>query len=276
MIVQRQYSLPNCILVIEGLSNPTNTLSPVLDVVTVCECQLLGQTSVLRGGREFLDALVEQLPPMVQTWMSGVRLRRSLGKSEHLIHLEEQDSQQFLMTIPVALLSQTDLAHLKKEHPDSEMLPVSLSWLQLFDLLEALDQLCCDSQTLPDLSPQLSSLPRRAIAPQVPLTKQLMPVALGAASLAIMAAVFYHLPVPERRPLEEDIPASLELSPADLEGRDFDIPPDLLPPVEPGFSEEEPFTEELPSDVYDDPGFNDNPEFDDNPDDVNTQEQSNF
>ncbi|MDG2990692.1 DUF4335 domain-containing protein [Candidatus Synechococcus calcipolaris G9] len=275
MLVQRQYSLPNCILVIEGLSNPTNTLSPVLDVVTVCECQLLGQKSVLRGGREFLDALVEQLPPMVQTWMSGVRLRRSLVKSEHLIHLEEQESHQFLLTIPAALLTQTDLAHVTKEHPDSKMVQVSLSWLQLFDLLEALDQLCCDSQTLPSLGTQLSSLPRRAIAPQVPLGKQLTPVALGAASLAIMAAVFYHMPVPERRPLEEDSPASFELSPADLAGRDFDIPEDLLPPVDERFIEDDPFIEEgfieeAPFDVDEDPGFNNNP------DNVNSPEQNNF
>lgn len=251
MIVQRQYSLPNCILFIEGLS--TNTVSPILDVVTVCECQLIGQKSILRGGREFLDALVEQLPPMVQTWMSGVNLRRSRGKSDHGITLEEEDAQQFTMTIPVALLSQTDIAHLTKDQPNPAVVNISLSWLQLFDLLEALDQLCCDSQTLPSLSPQLNSLPRRAIAPQVSLTKQLTPVALGAASLVVLAAVFYHVPVPERRPLEEELPTTLELSPVDLEGRDFDIPEDLLPPAEERFGDEEPYV-----DGYDD--FYDNPE----------------
>lgn len=54
MTVQRQYTLPHCNLVLEGLSaNANDPLSP-LSVLMNAECHLPGATeATLTGGREF-------------------------------------------------------------------------------------------------------------------------------------------------------------------------------------------------------------------------------
>ncbi|BAC08394.1 DUF4335 domain-containing protein [Thermosynechococcus vestitus] len=196
MLLQRQYSLPNCTLRVEGLSGPAGAQQ--LDIVTLCEWEIVGQNQRLKGGKEFLVALLNSVPAAAQTWLSGVKLRRS---PQHPIQVEIQGFNQVSLHIPRKLL-QTSAE--ENAEPPPEPLEVRLTWLQLADLVEALDQLCSDSQTLPTLRPTFHSLPRRAIAPAVPLRKQLMPLGIGAASLAVMAAIFFHLPVPERRPSREE------------------------------------------------------------------------
>ncbi|WP_460193900.1 DUF4335 domain-containing protein [Thermosynechococcus sp. FA-CM-4201] len=196
MLLQRQYSLPNCTLRIEGLSGQAG--AEQLDIVTLCEWEIIGQNQRVKGGKEFLVALLNSVPAAAQTWLSGVKLRRS---PQYPIQVEIQAFNQVSLHIPRQLLQASP-----EENAESaaETLEVQLTWLQLADLVEALDQLCSDSQTLPTLIPTFHSLPRRAIAPAVPLRKQLMPLGIGAASLAVMAAIFFHLPVPERRPPREE------------------------------------------------------------------------
>ncbi|URR35194.1 DUF4335 domain-containing protein [Thermosynechococcus sp. HN-54] len=196
MLLQRQYSLPNCTLRIEGLSGQAGPEQ--LDIVTLCEWEIIGQNQRVKGGKEFLVALLNSVPAAAQTWLSGVKLRRS---PQYPIQVEIQAFNQVSLHIPRKLLQASP-----EENAESpaETLEVQLTWLQLADLVEALDQLCSDSQTLPTLIPTFHSLPRRAIAPAVPLRKQLMPLGIGAASLAVMVAIFFHLPVPERRPPREE------------------------------------------------------------------------
>jgi len=190
MLLQRQYRLPNCTLRIEGLSSPHQG-GEQLDVVTVCECDIVGQSTGLKGGKELLVALLNSVPAAAQTWLSGVKLRRSPQRE---IQVEAQGFNQVALRIPGHLVDSPQ-----------EWVELHLTWLQLADLVEALDQFCSDSQTLPTFQ----SLPRRAIAPAVPLRQQLTPLGIGAASLAVMAAIFFHLPVPERRP-DEPTPAPLQ------------------------------------------------------------------
>ncbi|MDR5639629.1 MULTISPECIES: DUF4335 domain-containing protein [unclassified Thermosynechococcus] len=208
MLLQRQYSLPNCTLRIEGLSGQAG--AEQLDIVTLCEWEIIGQNQRVKGGKEFLVALLNSVPAAAQTWLSGVKLRRS---PQYPIQVEIQASNQVVLHIPRQLLqgSPTENADTPAQNGAGETLEVQLTWLQLADLVEALDQLCSDSQTLPTLIPTFHSLPRQAIAPAVPLRKQLMPLGIGAASLAVMAAIFFHLPVPERRPpREEAVPPTAE------------------------------------------------------------------
>ncbi|HIK25417.1 MAG: DUF4335 domain-containing protein [Thermosynechococcus sp. Uc] len=201
MLLQRQYSLPNCTLRIEGLSGQAG--AEQLDIVTLCEWEIIGQNQRLKGGKDFLVALLNSVPAAAQTWLSGVKLRRS---PHYPIRVELEATNQVSLHIPRKLLQTSSEENSKSPTNDEagETLEVRLTWLQLADLVEALDQFCSDSQTLPTLTPIFHFLPRQAIAPAVPLRKQLMPLGIGAASLAAMAAIFFHLPVPERRPLQEE------------------------------------------------------------------------
>ena len=66
MTAQRQYILPNCNLIVEGLvtgeeSDPTSPLTVVLN----SECTFPGTPNRLSGGREFLNALVKTLVTML-------------------------------------------------------------------------------------------------------------------------------------------------------------------------------------------------------------------
>ncbi|MFN4279110.1 DUF4335 domain-containing protein [Thermosynechococcus sp.] len=201
MLLQRQYSLPNCTLRIEGLSGQAG--SEQLDIVTLCEWEITGKDQRIKGGKEFLVALLNSVPAAAQTWLSGVKLQRS---PQYPIQIEIEAANQVSLHIPRKLLQASPEENSETPTNDAaeETLEVQLTWLQLADLIEALDQLCSDSQMLPTLIPTFHSLPRRAIAPAVPLRKQLMPLGIGAASLAIMAAIFFHLPLPERRPPREE------------------------------------------------------------------------
>ncbi len=208
MLLQRQYSLPNCTLRIEGLSSQVG--AEQLDIVTLCEWEIIGQNQRIKGGKEFLVALLNSVPAAAQTWLSGVKLRRS---PQYPIQVEIEAFNQVSLHIPRKLLQASPEQNSESPTSDEagETVAVHLTWLQLADLVEALDQLCSDGQTLPTLIPTFHSLPRRAIAPAVPLRKQLMPLGIGAASLAVMAAIFFHLPVPERRPpREETLPPTPE------------------------------------------------------------------
>lgn len=73
MTVKRQYTLPYCNLILEGLSaNANDPLSP-LTVLMNAECQLPGATDAsLTGGREFLDSLVTAVSRYGQQVLSGV------------------------------------------------------------------------------------------------------------------------------------------------------------------------------------------------------------
>jgi hypothetical protein len=67
-------------------------------------------------------------------------------------------------------------------------------------LVEAIDQFLADSQTLPEFALQLAPVSRRYAVTHEPMTKQVVPAAVGLAGLAAAAAALFLLPIPERRP----------------------------------------------------------------------------
>jgi hypothetical protein len=73
---------------------------------------------------------------------------------------------------------------------------ITLTTVQLFDLMEAIDQLLADGQTLPNLSLNLASVPRRDTQPQEPLVQRAAPLAVGTSSLVAAAALFFLVPNP--------------------------------------------------------------------------------
>lgn len=83
---------------------------------------------------------------------------------------------------------------------------LELNSLQLFDLVDAIDQLIADPLTLPDLQIGLAPLPRRHVPALVPLPQRAAAPAVGLAGLAIAAAALFALPIPEVKPPRENLP----------------------------------------------------------------------
>jgi len=73
-------------------------------------------------------------------------------------------------------------------HGTGFSIQIDLTTVQLFDLVEAVDQFFADSQTLPDLSLQLTVL--NTAGSSQPLVKQAVPGAVGVSSLALAAIAF--------------------------------------------------------------------------------------
>ncbi len=210
MLSQRHYSLPNCVITLEGMSTQAGNQFG-LDLVTSCQVQIMGESQPLKGGLEFLEALVAAINPVIQTWLSGVKpikhwsLRPQQPPSATIsVQAQSPDLHSFLILIPKALLTlvpadSLPAAGTSTPTPNPDCLELKLSTVQMFDLVEALDQLCQDELTLPHLQLNLQSLHRRDVAPTVSLAEQATPIGLGMASLAIAAVIFWFVPAPEPR-----------------------------------------------------------------------------
>jgi len=195
MTVQRQYILPNCNLVIEGLlagdeGDPTSPLTVVLN----SELSFPGTADRLSGGREFLNAIVKTVSDYGQSLLSGVPYPLEENPSAtQPVTLTPTDKHRHQL---VATIADADGAATQKT--------VDLNSVQLFDLMEAVDQLLADTATLPDMSLQVSPLNRRHARPAEPVTKRVIPAAVGLSTLAASAALLFLVPVPEFEPQRSD------------------------------------------------------------------------
>ncbi len=235
MTIQRHYDLPNCRLIVEGWSSDPadGTARPVLSMITNAECHVAGHPQPLVGGREFVQALAQVVSTYAQGILSniprdsaseGVRLDR-LGLNRH------------------RLVVQPDKTAIESGIVDSaEVQQLDLTTVQLFDLVEAVDQLVADAQTLPDLVLPLSSVSRRSVAPQEPLSRRVVPAALGVSGLAAAAIALFFVAPPEFRPTElerdpvtEEVEEGADSSSAgdDPNAEDFEaLDPEDTDPVE--------------------------------------------
>jgi hypothetical protein len=182
MTIQRQYSLPNCTLVLEGFGDASakpGELRPVMSILTNAECRLISQP-VMRGGKDFFEGLIATVSRYAQEVLSGIHVPVA-DADQQAVHIERLSSDQHQLTFAPATGAKQVL---------------TLNTVQLFDLVEAIDQFIADTQTLPQWSLGLKPASKR-FAPREPLTKQAVPFAAGLGSLAIAAAVFAALPTPE-------------------------------------------------------------------------------
>jgi hypothetical protein len=197
MPIQRQYSLPNCVLILEGLSNAPDTAGsrPELSVLTRFECHFAREKETLVGGRELLNGLVSATNDCVQASISGVK---SVPKgNDSQVQLQPVQEGGFTLTIPAALLAKGMPEAAVDEGLSKPPVELHLSTVQLFDLMEAVDQLIADQQTLPDLQVSIQPRSRREVmSPQLVL-EQSAPIALGAASVAVAAAAVFFIPAPK-------------------------------------------------------------------------------
>ena len=196
MIIKRQYTLPNCTLILEGISSeivPTGTGNSqvLLSTLTNAECTFIGSPQKLHGGRIFLENLANTVHKYAQECLSGIRHPQEQQKGEQ-VHLErvEGTAKHRLSWQPAS------------DSPETPIV-LELTAVQLFDLVEAVDQFVADSRTLPDFSLKLQPLSRRFRQADEPLTQRTFPALLGLVSLAVAAIAFYFIPIPEvRKPPE--------------------------------------------------------------------------
>ncbi|NJM48936.1 MAG: DUF4335 domain-containing protein [Alkalinema sp. RU_4_3] len=91
MTIKRQYSLPNCTLILEGFGDGTQSqsdLRPVMSILTNAECYLsdpTGKSEIIRGGKDFFESLITAVSHHAQEFLSGVHLPESA-----LSHLNQQ------------------------------------------------------------------------------------------------------------------------------------------------------------------------------------------
>ena len=193
MTIQRKYSLPSCVLAIEGLNDMATSASPtdgrpVLSMLVNVECHFpnSGQPT-LSGGREFLESLVKSASTYTQELLSKVPDRQVAKQELELVQLQRLANHRHQLIV--------------RDTPQAvEPVKIDLTTVQLFDLVEAVDQLLADSRTLPDLSLQIRPISKRYVTSRQDVAKQAVPAALGVSSLALAAIAFFFVPIPEVQP----------------------------------------------------------------------------
>lgn len=211
MTIRRQYSLPNCTLVLDGLSDGSSTTGipdsrPVMSSLFNAECHFVGAEQHLFGGRDFLTSLVTTVSNYAQEFLSGIRHPIQPETTNSLVSLVKGERDN-IHHLEAKLESQSDRANVGTEASStSKPTQINLSTVQLFDLLEAIDQFLADKRTLPDIMVPLKPV-SKAIAQ--PISAQAVPVGLGLASLVAASLIGYALPAPK-----VSAPQSLNPAPA--------------------------------------------------------------
>lgn len=188
MTIKRQYILPNCSLILEGLSTDT---SNVLSVLANAEFKIVGIEQSLSGGTDFFKALSTAISAYCQRLISGLDHPEHIASQTSLVAVEPDEGQYHRLIVKPTLLDNASAAD------DTAAKTIKLSTVQLFDMAEAIDQFYADTQTLPDVSVSLSPLSRKYVRAEEPLAKRAIPPLLGAGTLALTALGLFFLPVPE-------------------------------------------------------------------------------
>jgi hypothetical protein len=207
MNIQRKYSLPNCTLLLEGLSDASRAahfqeLRPELSILVNAECYFTGYNQPLTGGREFFESLVRAVSAYAQEFLSNVPNPQAHNQDSELVQLQKIETNRHRLIVnPEA--SQQGLE--ANSHYAKSPIQLDLNTVQLFDLVEAIDQFFADSQTIPELSLELQPVARRYGGTSQALMKQAVPAGVGVSSLAFSAIAFGLIPVPQMRQPQANI-----------------------------------------------------------------------
>lgn len=195
MTIQRQYTLPNCNLVLEGMgANGDDPLAPLTVLMNV-ECHLPGAAEKpLSGGRVFLEQLVAAVSRYAQRLLSGVMT--PAPSESPAIELKPGEGDYHHLLVRSQLTSEAKDTNLSDVTP----MDIKLTTVQFFDLLDAIDQLMADPQTLPDMTLRLQPVSRRFVKPTEPVAKRVAPAAIGSSALAAAAAALFFVPLPKFEP----------------------------------------------------------------------------
>jgi hypothetical protein len=220
MNIQRKYSLPNCTLLLEGLSNVTKTtqfqeIRPELSILVNAECYLSCADQPISGGRKFFESLIRAVSAYAQEFLSSVPNPQAHNQESELVSLQKLGSNRHKLIV-YSEPSNPDV----ESHQNNQQSPIQieLNTLQLFDLVEAIDQFFADTQTLPELSLELQPVTRRYSGTSQILLKQAVPATLGVSSLAVAAVAFSLIPAPpvrspDTKPQEQTTSSQPTISP---------------------------------------------------------------
>ncbi|MGL5083638.1 MAG: DUF4335 domain-containing protein [Microcoleaceae cyanobacterium] len=204
MTIQRKYSSPSCQLVLQGLidgkSNPSES-RPCMSMLMDAECKFTDFTQSLTGGREFFESLVTQISRYTQTILSDVAVPESPANASSPVHLQRMGDNLHRLTVRLDPGESVEFAT-----QGSPVTQLDLTTVQLFDLVETIDQFFADPRTLPSLTLDLQPIGKREVKPDQPLAQQAIPAAVGLASVALAAIAFLSLPVPEVKPPKDLLP----------------------------------------------------------------------
>jgi hypothetical protein len=198
MTIRRQYSLPNCTLILDGLSdgNPTTGIAdprPVMSSLYNAECHFVGCEQPLFGGRDFLTSLVATVSSYTQELLSGVPHPLPTSTSNSLVSLARgsRDDIHTLNTNPNPNTKETGSTGLLT---DGKPTQIQLSTVQLFDLVEAIDRFLADKRTLPDLKVPLKPVTKALVQP---ISRQATSAGVGIASLVVASLIGIAIPAPK-------------------------------------------------------------------------------
>jgi hypothetical protein len=184
MTIQRTYNLPNCTFSLEGISTGN---SGTLSILTNFECRFQHTPKVITGGRELLDALVKSVGQYVQDLSVGDAVVTEVAP----VRLEP------VSTFVHQLSINPDSDDSNNSDPNLQPVEISLSVVQLFDLMESIDRLCLDPQTLSDL--QLVTDTSDVVV-QSRAKERIVPAVMGIAGFAIAASAMFFVPAPKPQP----------------------------------------------------------------------------
>ena len=197
MNIKRQYILPNCNLILEGLedgdSENVDLLSgqSPMSILINAECNFLASNQTLSGGSVFLNNLSHAVSNYAQGFLSGLPHPETKTTDYPQITIYKTDSHHRLILEPEA-------------NTDEEKTEIDLTTIELFDLVDAIDQFHADRNTLPAMTLELKPVSKRYRQPEQPLAQRLTPVGIGFASLAMAAGALFMIPIPETPVIETD------------------------------------------------------------------------
>ena len=190
MTIRRQYQLPNCSLILDGLSiDPSPGSEDVMSLLVNAECRISGLERSLNGGYNFFAALVRAVSQYGQEVLSGYAHPQVIEGEPLLVHINPGEGPYHHLVVQPEVADTGDSG-------DGRAIDIKLSAVQLFDLTEAVDQFFDDQQTLPELQPALSPLARRFVRTEEPLSDRAMPAVLGVGSLVVATMALGLLPLP--------------------------------------------------------------------------------
>jgi hypothetical protein len=200
MNIQRKYSLPNCTLLLEGLSDATRAvhfqeMRPELSILVNAECYISGSNQPLVGGREFFESLVRAVSGYAQEFLSSVPNPLAHNTESELVQFEKIHSNRHRLIVHSDVQKNAEA----KSNNGKAPIQIDLNSVQLFDLVEAVDQFFADSQTLPELSLELQPVGKGSGMASQGFIKQALPAGVGVSSLAVCALAFGLIPAPQLR-----------------------------------------------------------------------------
>lgn len=186
MNIRRQYSLPNCTLILEGFDDGTGKLVQTLAVLSNVECHFVASKQVLNGGKVFFDHLVRSVSEYTQGLLSGLHHPAEVVNPEGQVQIETLPTNNTHRLVWTKTGSETGENH-----------EVHLTTAELFDLTEAIDQFLADGLTLPNFVLPLTPLSRRHCIPEQSFAERAVPPVIGISGFALTAFALFFVPVPE-------------------------------------------------------------------------------